>query len=115
MDRDFSIRREFRKWWVRNYYELLDSVLIFYVAMVLLLIGCAIAERDQDFHAPRSYTRPSLQELQIERFPYSHSLPPENKKGVTSPTREQQRLGFPNNDYSYFRLILDCFRGSSAQ
>jgi hypothetical protein len=44
MDRDFSIRREFRKWWARNYYELLDSVVIFYVAMILLLIGCAIAE-----------------------------------------------------------------------
>ena len=44
MDGDFSIRREFRKWWGRNYYELLDSVVMFYLGMVLLLIACAVAE-----------------------------------------------------------------------
>ena len=44
MGKDFLIRREFRKWWASNYYELLDSVLIFYLGMVLLLIGCVIAE-----------------------------------------------------------------------
>ncbi|MCG3206163.1 MAG: hypothetical protein KCHDKBKB_02890 [Elusimicrobia bacterium] len=44
MDRHGSIRREFRKWWARNYYELLDSVVMFYLGMVLLLIACAVAE-----------------------------------------------------------------------
>ncbi len=44
MASNFSIRREFRKWWARNYYELLDSVVMFYFGMALLLIACAIAE-----------------------------------------------------------------------
>ncbi len=44
MDNNFSIRREFRKWWAHNYYELLDSVVIFYLGMVLLLIACAFVE-----------------------------------------------------------------------
>ena len=39
-----SIRREFRKWWARNYHELLDSVVMFYLGMVLLLVGMAIFE-----------------------------------------------------------------------
>jgi hypothetical protein len=40
----YEIRKAFRKWWARNYYELLDSVVMFYVGMVLLLIGLAIVE-----------------------------------------------------------------------
>jgi hypothetical protein len=44
MDSNGSIRREFRKWWARNYYELLDSVVMFYLGMVLLLAGMAIFE-----------------------------------------------------------------------
>lgn len=44
MDSNVSIRREFRKWWARNYYELLDSVVMFYLGMVLLLVGMAIFE-----------------------------------------------------------------------
>ena len=38
----YAIRKAFRKWWAQNYYELLDSVVMFYVGMVLLLIGLAI-------------------------------------------------------------------------
>jgi hypothetical protein len=44
MDRYGSIRREFRKWWARNYYELLDSVVMFYLEVTLLLVGMAIFE-----------------------------------------------------------------------
>ena len=44
MDKYCSIRKEFRKWWARNYYELLDSVVMVYVGVVVLLIICAIAE-----------------------------------------------------------------------
>lgn len=44
MDSTGSIRREFRKWWARNYYELLDSVVMFYLGVTLLLVGMAIFE-----------------------------------------------------------------------
>jgi hypothetical protein len=42
MDGHFSIRREFRKWWASNYHELLDSVVMLYVGITLLLIVCAV-------------------------------------------------------------------------
>ncbi len=44
MDSNGSICCEFRKWWARNYYELFDSVVLFYLGMVLLLVGMAIFE-----------------------------------------------------------------------
>ena len=44
MDNCYAIRKAFRKWWASNYYELLDSVVMFYVGMLLLLMTCAIAE-----------------------------------------------------------------------
>lgn len=44
MDSYGSIHREFRKWWARNYYELLDSVVMFYVGATLVLIACAVVE-----------------------------------------------------------------------
>jgi hypothetical protein len=40
----YAIRKAFRKWWARNYYELLDSVVMLYLGMVLLLAGMAIFE-----------------------------------------------------------------------
>lgn len=40
----YAIRKAFRKWWAKNYYELLDSVVMFYLGMILLLIACAILE-----------------------------------------------------------------------
>ncbi|MCG3205820.1 MAG: hypothetical protein KCHDKBKB_02543 [Elusimicrobia bacterium] len=34
----YAIRKAFRKWWAQNYFELLDSVVMFYVGMTQLLI-----------------------------------------------------------------------------
>ena len=42
MGEPYAIRKAFRKWWARNYYELLDSVVMFYVGMVLLTIVWAL-------------------------------------------------------------------------
>jgi hypothetical protein len=44
MGEPYAIRKAFRKWWAKNYYELLDSVVMFYLGMILLLITCAILE-----------------------------------------------------------------------
>jgi hypothetical protein len=38
----YAIRKAFRKWWASNYYELLDSVVMFYVGMILLVIVWAL-------------------------------------------------------------------------
>lgn len=32
----YAIRKAFRKWYTRNYIEILDSVVMFYVGMLLL-------------------------------------------------------------------------------
>lgn len=40
----YAIRKAFRKWWASNYIELLDSVVMFYLGMVILLVVCAAVE-----------------------------------------------------------------------
>lgn len=40
----YAIRKAFRKWWAANFIEILDSVVMFYVGITLLLIACAILE-----------------------------------------------------------------------
>jgi hypothetical protein len=40
----YAIRKAFRKWWARNFVELLDSVVMFYVGVVILLMLCALIE-----------------------------------------------------------------------
>jgi hypothetical protein len=37
MDTGYSIRKTFRKWYARNYIEILDSVVMFYIGMLLLI------------------------------------------------------------------------------
>lgn len=41
----YAIRKAFRKWWARNYYDLLDSVVMFYFGTILLVLIWAIIER----------------------------------------------------------------------
>jgi len=37
-----AIRKAFRKWWAENFIEILDSVVMFYVGMVLLTFVWAL-------------------------------------------------------------------------
>lgn len=37
MSEPYAIRKAFRKWYARNYIEILDSVVMFYVGMLLLI------------------------------------------------------------------------------
>lgn len=38
----YAIRKAFRKWWAQNFIEILDSVVMFYLGMTLLLIIWAL-------------------------------------------------------------------------